>query len=203
MSARDVCSVAGCDRIVIARSLCDSHYRRLRRKGQTGAAIVPTTPKGAAQSYFETSLGHIGNECLIWPFKRGANGYALIHVKGGTSPLVHRRVCEAEHGPPPSPIHQAAHLCGNGHLGCINRHHLSWKTPAENCADDRDSAGRRNANAKLRESDIAEIRSLAGTLLQREIGARFGIAQTTVSDILAGKRWALRSLIEEPTNDAR
>src|SRR5690348_4661929 len=43
---------------------------------------------------------------------------------------VHRLVCEAWHGPPPSPVHHAAHLDGDCANNCPEN--LAWATPKEN-----------------------------------------------------------------------
>jgi len=50
--------------------------------------------------------------------------------------------------------------------------------------------GEHNGYAKLTEADIHKIRAMrrAGAL-QREIAALFGVSQSLISDILAGKRW--------------
>ena len=42
---------------------------------------------------------------------------------------------------------------------------------------------------KLTPHDVIAIRALKGTMLQREIGAMFGINQTVVGDILRGTKW--------------
>ena len=84
--------------------------------------------------YSEEVLAYTGDECLLWPYGRVSKGYALM-TAGGMDRYVHRFVCAAENGPAPTPQHQAAHSCGNGHLGCVSRKHLSWKTQAENEAD--------------------------------------------------------------------
>ncbi|WP_170790783.1 HNH endonuclease [Ruegeria lacuscaerulensis] len=47
--------------------------------------------------------------------------------------LVNRIVCEAFHGPPPSPKHQAAH--NNGDPSDNRAENLRWATPAENTRD--------------------------------------------------------------------
>lgn len=49
--------------------------------------------------------------------------------------------------------------------------------------------GSENAAAKLTDATVAQIRALAGTMPQREIGRMFGVSQGTVSTILVGKTW--------------
>jgi hypothetical protein len=135
---------------------------------------------------------------LIWPFarhepKRGGRGYGKLRGSDGGERYAHRVMCELVHGDPPSPTHQAAHNCGQGHLGCVNPHHLRWDTTQGN-ADDRvihgtENKGSRNGQAKLTEDDVIAIRKLLGHETQRKIANRFGVSRVTVSDIARGRRW--------------
>jgi hypothetical protein len=143
----------------------------------------------AHKFYTEVVLTHQDDECLIWPFSK-SRGYATLGVNGKTK-YVSRLVCEAFHGPPPSPYHQAAHSCGKGHIGCVNRRHLSWKTRKENYADSIRHGtavyGERHGQAKLTVQDVIAIRASKET--QRVIAEKFGIFQTTVSEIVRRKIW--------------
>lgn len=85
---------------------------------------------------------------------------------------------------------------------CCNPAHLSAGTHRDNMAD-MVSKGRQtegevlsapkrgvsNPQAKLTESDVRRIRSLVGTMPQREIATMFGVGQARVSDIATGKAW--------------
>lgn len=46
---------------------------------------------------------------------------------------VARLVCEMIQGPPPTPLHEASHLCPGNWL-CVNPDHLVWETHKENMA---------------------------------------------------------------------
>lgn len=137
-----------------------------------------------------------GDECLIWPHKRKATGYGEIRVLGVKNKwvMVHRVVCEAVNGPPPSKRHQAAHSCGKGHEGCVSPKHLRWATPQENAADriahGTDNRGERNGRAKLTRRQAREILDLKGQMLHREIAEKFGVSDNLVSAIHTGRRWA-------------
>jgi hypothetical protein len=102
-------------------------------------------------------------------------------------------VCETVHGPAPTAKHEAAHSCGNGHLGCVSPHHLSWKTPIENAADKLNHGtnpnGENNGQSKLTAENVSSIRQLAGILAQRKIAERFGVSQSAVSLIVSGRNW--------------
>lgn len=75
----------------------------------------------------------------------------------------------------------------------MNPIHLSWKTRTGNVADaivhGTWNHGETVHSAKLTEADVLEIRRLAGTMLQREIGQMFGVGENTISRIIARKRW--------------
>lgn len=146
------------------------------------------TKHGEAQRYYrDVVLAYEGDECLIWPYGRTA-GYGVLGKK-----IVSRLVCEEEHGPPPTPKHEAAHSCGKGHEGCVTKAHVSWKTHAENMEDmvahGASPRGERHGCVKLTEPDIHVIRGLKGQMSQREIGEMFGVDQSTVSYIHKGQRW--------------
>lgn len=194
MTAHKVCCVDECDRRLSARGLCRVHYQRWQK---TGSALTPTrtrSPSADVQGFFQNTIALFdGDECLTWPFARTADGYCVMRLNGKTG-IVSKYVCERFNGPPPTPEHQAAHSCSNGHLGCVNRKHLSWMTPAENTAD-RIANGRRipggqpPGRRKLSPDDIDKIVKMRGSLSQKEIGRRFGVGQTAISNIFSGKTW--------------
>lgn len=130
------------------------------------------------------------DECLQWPYTRGAKGYGQVQCEG-RHVLAHRMVCELAHGEPPSPKHEATHDCGNPI--CVNPLHLSWKTHAGNMADKlvhgTSLRGEQNSQVKLTESEVREIVALKGTMSQREIGNTFGVDQSLISRIYNGSVW--------------
>jgi hypothetical protein len=96
-----------------------------------------------------------------------AAGYLRVVLKDDTGTqrrvLVNRLVCEAFHGPPPSPAHQAAHE--NGHNQENYADNLSWKTPKENDLDKIRHGSRRGRipGTPVRETTRAAIgRALKG-----------------------------------------
>jgi hypothetical protein len=66
-----------------------------------------------------------------------SHGYPAVKVKlpdGKTRKmLIHREVCEAFHGPKPSPLHEVRHL--NGDRSDNRPDNLSWGTRSENAKD--------------------------------------------------------------------
>lgn len=194
------CTVRGCgDMACNSHGYCNPHYRRWRRYGDP---LMGRIAHGAPETFFrEVALAYDGDECLIWPFWRNRAGYACFR-HNGKNQFVSRVVCETENGPPPTDEHDAAHSCGNGHLGCIAKRHLTWKTPADNCSD-RDihgttARGERNGGGqKLTTSDVIKIKALRGIIPQTKIAKQFGVNSSTISAIHRGAIW---SHIERATN---
>lgn len=123
--------------------------------------------------------------CLIWPFSRSQTGYAMFKDK---CVRVHRVMCEHRHGPAPTPEHYAAHSCDRGHEGCVNPWHLDWKTPSENQLD-RHKNGEIQPRKKLTADQAREIRDLKGLERVQDTATRYGINESNVRLIQAGKTW--------------
>ena len=118
-----ICKIEGCDRIVDALGLCATHYRRRRLYGNPlGGGAFKARP-GHPLAFLEKAKTNDSEECLFWPFARNSAGYGHLEIEGRLT-LAHRLICEAINGSAPDEKAEAAHLCGNGHLGCINWKHL-------------------------------------------------------------------------------
>lgn len=184
------CSIVGCKKPAhLNKSWCQAHYTRWLRHGDP---LGGNTSQGEPLRFLsEVVLTYECDDCLRWPYAT-IRGYGNIHFEGKRH-LVSRLVCERVHGPAPTPLHEAAHSCGNGDEGCVNKHHLSWKTPVENSADkDKHGTMVRGSDhklAKLTEDNVRAIRSIGGNMKQREIAALYGVDQSTVSMILSRKKW--------------
>lgn len=190
MATSRLCSIPDCGKPHYANGWCGLHYQRHRRHGDP---LGGGTGMGAARAFLETSvLTHRENECLIWPFSRNQKGYAEVN-RDGVARFVHRIVCEAVYGPAPSPRHEVAHSCGNGHLGCVAPRHLRWATYRENRQDmidhERSLKGRKNPSAILTENDVRAIRRMRGRN-NREIGDMFGVHPNTIGSILHRRTWS-------------
>lgn len=186
MATPSVCSIHDCQKPVAHRGLCAAHYKRLLRHGDP---LAGRTFEGVPVKYFrETVLGYEGTDCLIWPFTRNPHGYAIVGQR-----LASRIACEARNGPPPTSRHQAAHLCGNGHLGCVTKAHLVWKTHTENQADrithGRSNRGDRAASVKLTAEQVRQIRSLRGAVSQEALATSYGVSRGAISHIMNRTSW--------------
>lgn len=189
-SRGEVCSVADCENPFYASGLCSRHYARHRRHGDALAGGV--SPGEAQKFYNDTVLQYLSDGCLMWPFARDEKGYGVIRFNGKRQ-LVHRLLCALECGPPPTEEHVAAHRCGNGSLGCVNRKHLRWATPQEN-SDDMIIHGSRLygealPQAKLTSDQVLRIRTMSEHMMQKDIAHIFGITKAHVSEIVNKKKW--------------
>lgn len=150
--------------------------------------------RGEPKRFFQMALIYDSDECCIWPFHRNVvSGYAMMRHEDGPA-FVHRLACKTMHGEPPTERHEAAHLCGCGHLGCINPRHLQWKTPKENCADrvshGTQKSGSAHHAAIITEDDVSQIKKLFDYIPSVEIAMLFGISPQLVCDIKNNRRWS-------------
>lgn len=135
---------------------------------------------GKCIRWLREHVNYVGADCLIWPFHRNSQkGYGDLGYNGRQL-YAHRLMCELVHGPAPADRPQAAHSCGNGHLGCVNPLHLSWKSNSENQLDRQTHGTREPTNTgwgrtKLTVAQIQEIRALRGIETQVNLAKRFGV----------------------------
>ena len=186
-----VCKIAGCGGRVIARGWCRRHYKRWKRHGDP---LAGRTPEGDCLRFLEENKDYAGTECLLWPYGKDGHGYGRVW-QGGRHRQAHAVMLELVSGPPPTPEHEAAHACGQGHKGCVSPQHLRWATPSENQGDrllhGTHNRGERNSRAKLTAEQVLEILALLKQgVTQKEIGGLYGVARYTVSDIKRGRCWA-------------
>jgi hypothetical protein len=107
--------------------------------------------------------------------------------------LVHRLVCEAFHGPQPSPKHEVRHL--NGIRTDGRSENLCWGTRAENMEDavkhGTATVGERNKNAKLTQKDAEDIRRLYrfGFGSQYTLAEVYGVSRRTIQCIVQNRKY--------------
>ena len=130
-------------------------------------------------------------------FSRVGKSYfaGMVRVSDGGKEkvhLIHRLVAAAFIGPCPDGM-EVLHIDGNSRNNAVAN--LRYGTRAENVADTythgRGIMGETHPMAKLSDADVAAIRAgLADGVSGAEIARRFGVAQSTVSQIKNGKRRA-------------
>lgn len=74
--------------------------------------------------------------CYLWHGVKSASWRPKMLVNGKMS-FIARLVCEETNGPPPTPMHLAAHSTPSGCVGeaCVNGAHLRWASKRENAFD--------------------------------------------------------------------
>ena len=134
--------------------------------------------------------------CIEWQARLTTRGYGHVNI-GGRTYLAHRVAWVISEGQIPGGL-CVLHHCDNPI--CVNAAggHLFLGTQADNIADrvakgrSRPSGvvGERHGNAKLSNASVLLIRECAARgEEQRDIGLRFGVAQSTVSLIVRRKAW--------------
>lgn len=149
--------------------------------------------KGKSVTWLREHVSHIGQNCLKYPFSiNKQTGYAMFGLNGKCV-YAHQWMCEQRNGPRPSPKHEAAHTCGNAHMGCVNPNHLEWKTRKQNAEDRLRHGNYSNRKGqprfKLNAEQAARILALKGHKTQIEIAEMFSVSRCTVSSIHCGRMW--------------
>lgn len=134
------------------------------------------------------------DECWLWTGVKSKHGYGQFRAFPNQSmQLAHRVSYSLTFGAIPKGK-QVCHSCDV--RACVSPSHLFIGTHLDNARDcmskERQARGSANGGAKIKESDVHEIRRLhaTGTLSQTVIGQRFGITQSAVSLIVIGKKWS-------------
>lgn len=148
---------------------------------------APNRGKGRAIKFVRDHVNYQGDDCVLWPFALMPNGYGHFGFEGEMH-YPHRYICELAHGAPPTTKHQAAHSCHN--RACINPRHLSWKTLSGNMLDKRENGTQAIGRVyKLTTEEVAEIRELVLTMSVPAVAAKFGVCESTIRHIRAGRTW--------------
>ena len=193
MAKDSICLVPLCCKTARTSGLCNAHYLRRLRNGNVGPPGVLRPSRGEIDKFIVGLLESETDTCIIWPYARTPNGYGTMTVNQKTV-MAHRFLCEMRSGLPPSKKHQAAHLCGRGHEGCVNPRHLRWATAKEN-ARDKIIHGTRVLGEKQRSAKITSSQAIA-IYSQRQFGGqhktakRFGVSRSIVEKIWSGKSWS-------------
>jgi len=183
------CAVDECDRKHYCKGFCLRHYQNWFKYGDP-LYTVKNTP----MAWIERHKGHTGEECLAWPHARLTNGYGTIQVESGKKRIASRVMCEAAHGMPKEESMQAAHNCGNGHLGCVNPSHLRWDTVAGNGRDKIKHGtflfGGKAPWSKLTEKQARYIKYEGAKVNAPILAEEFNVSVWAVYSIRQGKTWA-------------
>ncbi len=145
--------------------------------------------------YDVSNLGRIrSNRGVLRPNYSQEYPYVTIHGGGKRRTVrIHTLICEAFHGPRPTPAHEVAHE--DGIPANVSSDNLRWSTRSANMADKNKHGtaqiGDRNGNVILNDDLIRQIRA---TYQFRKFGLvrtarKFGIGKRTVHQIINGETW--------------
>jgi hypothetical protein len=153
-----------------------------------------------ARFWSKVAIGNVG-EC--WEFTGSTAPYGKAEMRYGRFCIVRERPTTAHraaylftHGEVPDDLF-VCHACDNP--PCCNPTHLFLGTGKDNAAD-RDRKGRyvlgikhrgsRNANAKLTEAMVLEIRRRAAAGVSFKALARdYGVCSDSIGEVVRGKTW--------------
>jgi hypothetical protein len=137
--------------------------------------------------------------CLLWTGATTRRGYGQFYHEGRLK-LAHRVLYAHTYGPiPPGLV--VCHACDTP--GCVNPAHLWVGTVADNQRDmaekgrapgtpgpKPDRHGTRSTSSKLTAAQVCAIRQAhAAGVVQRELAARYGVAQMTISRAVRGESY--------------
>lgn len=135
------------------------------------------------------------NGCWNWQWRLNTRGYGYLvlrkrHKKTGA----HQLSYIAFNGDYDSSL-WVLHKCNN--RACVNPEHLYLGNAKQNRQDAinagtakiPDNRGERCGTSKLKETQVLEIRSLAGKLTKRELGEIYGVCRQHIGDIISRKVW--------------
>lgn len=193
MSAKKLCNIAGCDKPSRKRNMCAMHYTRWRLHGDPHFVKISVSSKGEPLAWLIDHLGYDGDDCLRWPYASRGKGYGGVTTPDGQTMGAHRYMCILAHGEPPDQGSEARHLCGNGHLRCVNPRHLAWGSRQQNVDDrrvhDTNPSGERSGKTDFTQEEVEFVRSLKGQMMYKDIASLLGVDPSWVSRIMNRKRW--------------
>ena len=160
---------------------------------------------GKAAAWVLANVGYAGDDCLIYPFSKLADGYGQFGYQGKMH-RAHVFMCVHAHGPAPAPGYEVAHNCLKGHTGCCNPRHLEWKTRSANQRDryvNERKSRKGTPHARLTPEQVEEIRRLRGIETQQSLADRFGVSRTNIIMVQKGQTWNEKSRPFLSTDDVR
>jgi len=183
----NTCKALGCVKAAHSLGYCSLHGNRFKRYGDPFAG---PTLKNTITAWIGGALVTETDECIVWPFNTTTKGYPSARINEKQA-LAHRHMCTLAHGEPPSEGLHAAHECGNRR--CMNKRHLSWKTPKENEQDKFRHGTRKigvSPSAKLTAEKVYGMRLMvkAGASCASTAEA-FGVSRVAGWAAATGKTW--------------
>lgn len=188
------CSIQGCEGEILARGFCCKHYNRFKKHGDPLATKLPRTSFDRPEELKASLLSRRRidkNGCWLWTMTKTRGGYGQIMV-GAERFTVHRVSAKLWLDFDIESDLLVLHKCDVRQ--CFNPDHLFTGDHKDNSEDmvhkGRSAVGQNNAQSKLRDEDVVEIRTrLSDGETQQSIADAFNVTQPLIGFIKRGVRW--------------
>lgn len=202
---RPKCKVPGCARSHRGHGYCNMHYQRWVKTGSVGSAsrsrrTPPNLDDGRPiqdhlLELFLSGIHKRKDGCWVCKTAYPMNtDYTEVKIGRGAMGIFRQttHTLSYEHFKGKIPEGKlVCHTCDN--RACCNPDHLFLGTHLDNQGDmarkNRVAHGERHYNAKLSESDVLTIRSLAKSLTAEELAERFGVSAKNIGHVIRGDTW--------------
>lgn len=133
--------------------------------------------------------------CWLWKGARDKDGYGVFQLDRKTTQRAIRVMFALTHERLPNGV--VRHTCDTP--ACARPEHLVDGTNKQNTQDmirrgrKASTAGVQNGSAKLTVESVQQIRDryAAGGILQAELAREYGVDNSSISNVITGKNWAL------------
>jgi len=142
MNATKLCSIDGCENKILARELCNAHYKRWRKHGDPLKGLVRRFK--TVEENIESRTISKPNGCLEWIGYKDVGGYGVIQI-GEIHWRVHRYAWSHEHGAIPDNM-EIDHMCHN--RACHNIDHLRVVTRKQNTENHQGATSRSSSGVR-------------------------------------------------------
>lgn len=185
---KSICKVNECNGTLEGHGYCKKHNRRFKKHGNP---LAGGTYKGWPAEWILDNLDYSGDECLRWPFNKGARGYPCITIDGYAE-KAHVVITTIIYGPKPNRGDHSRHLCG--HKWCMNPLHLAWGSASQNSRDrlthGTDNRGEKHPLSKLTRVNVINIVDrLKRGHTAKEIATEYEVVPQTILEIKWGNSW--------------
>lgn len=187
------CAAPSCGRAARSRGLCNTHYERVRTRGD----LRPNDPvlSWSDDARFWSMVSPEPNTgCWLWIGSLNTSGYGAFRLAGMNK--AHRIAWVLTNGPIPAGL-CVCHRCDN--RTCVNPGHLFLGTTADNTADmkrkgrARAPHGEQSHAAKLTEDQVREVRAThvrgSPDFGYSAFARRFGVTRQAIRYIVTGRNW--------------